>query len=290
MTTIEQAVEVHVPLAEAYNQWTRFEDFPKFMEGVEEVRQLDDTHLHWVAEVGGRRHEWDAVVTEQKPDERVAWKNTDGKENAGVVTFHRIDDTTTRLMVQLDYLPEGIIEKLGDAIGAPERRIKGDLERFKELVESRPVPADGWRGEVPSFRGAVTPFRLRGPATGGSSPLCPGHAPRRGPGLLRPHAARAADGADPSSGQARPRPPRGGCGPHRGPALGGLVLLLGLELVLLCDQGLDAGQDRLIVHGANLATRRPAPQGPGKYSRAPPGRAVRPSSRRAPSSASRPRA
>ncbi len=148
MSTIEQSVEVQVPLSTAYNQWTQFEEFPKFMEGVEEVRQLDDTHLHWVAEFGGRRHEWDAEVTEQKPDERVAWRNTDGKDNAGVVTFHRIGDDTTRVMVQMDYVPEGVIEKVGDAIGAPDRRVKGDLERFKELVESRGQETGAWRGEV----------------------------------------------------------------------------------------------------------------------------------------------
>jgi len=149
MSTIEQSVEVHVPLSAAYNQWTQFEEFPSFMDGVKEVRQLDDTHLHWVAELAGKQYEWDAEVTEQKADERVAWRNTDGKENAGVVTFHRIDESTTRMMVQLDYMPEGVLEKLGDMIGAPERRISGDLERFKELVEARGYESGAWRGEVP---------------------------------------------------------------------------------------------------------------------------------------------
>jgi len=148
MATIEQSVEVHVPLSTAYNQWTQFEEFPQFMEGIEEIRQLDATHLHWVAEFGGRRHEWDAEVTEQKPDERVAWRNTDGKDNAGVVTFHRIDDGTTRIMVQMDYVPEGVVEKVGDALGAPDRRVKGDLERFKEMIESRGGETGAWRGEV----------------------------------------------------------------------------------------------------------------------------------------------
>jgi uncharacterized membrane protein len=148
MSTIEQSIEVEAPLDRVYNQWTQFEDFPRFMEGVEEIRQLDDTHLHWVAEFGGSRHEWDAEITEQKPDERVAWRNTDGKDNAGVVTFHRLDDDHTRVMVQMDFVPEGIKEKLGAAIGAPDRRVQGDLERFKELVESRGGTSDGWRGEV----------------------------------------------------------------------------------------------------------------------------------------------
>jgi uncharacterized membrane protein len=148
MSTIEQSVEVEAPLSSVYNQWTQFEEFPRFMQGVEEVRQLDDTHLHWVAEFGGSRHEWDAEITEQKPDERVAWRNTDGMDNAGVVTFHRLDDARTRVMVQMDFVPEGIKEKLGDALGAPERRVKGDLERFKELIESRGAETGGWRGEV----------------------------------------------------------------------------------------------------------------------------------------------
>jgi uncharacterized membrane protein len=148
MSTIEQSIEVEAPLDRVYNQWTQFEDFPRFMEGVEEIRQLDDTHLHWVAEFGGSRHEWDAEITEQKPDERVAWRNTDGKDNAGVVTFHRLDDDHTRVMVQMDFVPEGIKEKLGAAIGAPDRRVQGDLERFKELVESHGGTSDGWRGEV----------------------------------------------------------------------------------------------------------------------------------------------
>ena len=149
MSTIEQSIELDVPVETAYNQWTQFEEFPQFMEGVEEIRQIDDTHLHWVAEFGGTRHEWDAVITEQLPDERVAWRNTDGKENAGVVTFHKLDDAHSKVMVQMDFVPEGIKEKLGDAIGAPDRRVKGDLKRFKELIESRGAASGGWRGEVP---------------------------------------------------------------------------------------------------------------------------------------------
>ncbi len=148
MATVEESIEVAVPLRTAYDQWTHFETFPSFMDGIKEVRQLDSTHLHWVAELGGRRHEWDAEVTEQKPDERIAWRNTDGKENAGVVTFHRIDDTHTKLMVQLDFVPEGILEKIGDALGAADRRVEGDLRRFKELVETRGQAGGGWRGEV----------------------------------------------------------------------------------------------------------------------------------------------
>jgi uncharacterized membrane protein len=149
MATIEESVEVEAPLRAVYDQWTQFEEFPRFMEGVEEVRQLDNTHVHWVAELGGSRHEWDAEITEQLPDERVAWRNTDGKENAGVVTFHKLDDERSRVMVQMDWVPEGIKEKLGDALGISDRRVMGDLERFKELIESRGRESGAWRGEVP---------------------------------------------------------------------------------------------------------------------------------------------
>ena len=148
MSTIEQSIDVGAPLRTVYDQWTQFEEFPQFMDGVEEVRQIDDTHVHWVAAFGGSRHEW-AEITEQKPDERVAWRNTDGKDNAGVVTFHKLDDGRSRVMVQMDFVPEGIKEKIGDAIGAPDRRVKGDLQRFKELIESRGRESGAWRGEVP---------------------------------------------------------------------------------------------------------------------------------------------
>jgi uncharacterized membrane protein len=148
VSAIEESIRVQAPLQAVYNQWTQFEDFPKFMEGIKQVRQIDDTHLHWVAAFGGQEHEWDAEVTEQKPDERVAWRNTDGKENAGVVTFHRISDAETQVMVQMDFVPEGIIEKLGNAIGAPDRRVKGDLERFRDLVQDAGQRPEGWREEV----------------------------------------------------------------------------------------------------------------------------------------------
>ena len=149
MSTIEESIDVAVPVRTAYNQWTQFEEFPRFMEGVDEIRQLDDTHVHWVASIGGTRHEWDAEIVEQHPDERVAWRNVDGKDNAGVVTFHRLGDGQTRVMVQLDWVPEGVKEKLGDALGASDRRVRGDLERFKELVEQQGAASGGWRGDVP---------------------------------------------------------------------------------------------------------------------------------------------
>jgi uncharacterized membrane protein len=148
-STIEQSIEVDVPIDRAYNQWTQFEEFPQFMEGIDSIQQLDDRRLHWVASFGGEQHEWDAEIVEQAPEERVAWRNTDGKDNAGAVTFHKIDDDTTRVMVQMDWAPEGIKEKVGAALGADDRRVKGDLERFKEFIEGRGSESGAWRGEVP---------------------------------------------------------------------------------------------------------------------------------------------
>ena len=148
MPTVEQSIEVDVPVSTAYNPWTQFEEFPKFMNGVEKVRQVDDTHLHWVAEIGGHREAWDAEITEQHPDERIAWKATSGKNNAGVVTFHRLDNERSKIMLQLDWESEGMIEKLGSAIGQDDRQVKGDLERFKKLIESRGAETGEWRGEV----------------------------------------------------------------------------------------------------------------------------------------------
>ena len=148
MATIEESIDVGVPVETAYNQWTQFETFPEFMEGIEQVQQLDDTHLHWVADVGGNREEWDAEITEQRPDERIAWHATSGKGNAGVVTFHRLDEQKTRVMVQLDWEPEGVTEQIGSALGMDSRRVQGDLQRFKDLIEARGVESGAWRGEV----------------------------------------------------------------------------------------------------------------------------------------------
>jgi uncharacterized membrane protein len=156
MGSVEQSIEVQVPVSTAYNQWTQFEEFPRFMEGVERVEQLDDTHLHWRASVGGHTEEWDAKITEQIPDERVAWTSTDGKGNGGVVTFHRLNDDTTKVMVQLDYETDGLLEKAADVIGLPERRVKADLERFRELIETRGRETGAWRGEVRHSDDATT--------------------------------------------------------------------------------------------------------------------------------------
>ena len=148
MANVTDSIDVKVPVSTAYNQWTQFESFPQFMEGVESVTQVDDTHLHWKAEVGGKDKEWDAEITEQRPDERVAWRATSGAENAGVVTFHRIDDETTRVTLQMDVEPEGLVENVGTGLGFLDRRVKGDLERFKEFIESRGGETGAWRGEV----------------------------------------------------------------------------------------------------------------------------------------------
>jgi uncharacterized membrane protein len=148
VASITESVDVNVPVSTAYNQWTQFEEFPKFMEGVESVTQIDDTHLRWVVEVGGKREEWVAEITEQRPDERVAWKAVEGHGNSGVVTFHRLGDNQTRITVQIEHEAEGLVESLGAALGADSRRVKGDLDRFKELVESRGVETGAWRGEV----------------------------------------------------------------------------------------------------------------------------------------------
>jgi uncharacterized membrane protein len=147
-TTVEESIDVNVPVRTAYDQWTQFETFPQFMEGVESVRQLDDTHLHWEADITGVTRQWDAEITEQTPDQRVAWRATEGAENAGVVTFHRVDDGVTRVMLQLEFEPEGVVEQAGDALGFVKRRATGDLGRFKEFIEARGAETGAWRGEV----------------------------------------------------------------------------------------------------------------------------------------------
>ena len=148
MSNIEQSIEVGVPVRTAYNQWTQFEEFPRFMEGINEVKQLDDSTLHWKAEIAGQEREWDAKITEQTPDQRIAWTDIGGATNAGVVTFHKIDDSTTKVMLQIDFEPDGPLEKVGDVLGFVQGRAKGDLGRFKEFIESRGSETGAWRGEV----------------------------------------------------------------------------------------------------------------------------------------------
>ena len=129
MEHIEKSIEVHVPISVAYNQWTQFEAFPQFMEGIREVRQIDDRHVHWVAEIGGKHKEWDAEITEQVPDRRIAWRSMGGARNDGVVQFNPVSEGDTRITLHMDYDPEGVIENLGDFIGATSRRVEGDMKR-----------------------------------------------------------------------------------------------------------------------------------------------------------------
>jgi uncharacterized membrane protein len=148
MSQIIETIDVDVPVRVAYNQWTQFESFPKFMEAVQKVEQLDDTTLRWTAQIAGVTKTWTAKITEQEPDQRIAWTSIEGARNGGVVTFHRIDDHKTRITLQLDVEPEGPVEKVGDALGVVERQAKQDLKRFKEFIESQGVATGAWRGEV----------------------------------------------------------------------------------------------------------------------------------------------
>jgi len=148
MANYEHSIDVNVPVSTAYNQWTQFETFPQFMEGIESVQQVNDTELLWHAEIAGVDQKWRAVITEQTPDHRVAWTSTSGAENAGAVTFHKINDNTTRVMLQITYDPQGFIENVGAALGIVEARMKGDLERFKEFIEKRGEETGAWRGVV----------------------------------------------------------------------------------------------------------------------------------------------
>lgn len=147
MSTIEKSIDVAVPVHAAYDQWTQFETFPEFMEGVEQVRQIDDTHLHWTAEIGGITREWDAEIIDQTTDERVTWHSTDGTTNRGTVSFAP-EAPGTRVTLRLEFEPEGIVEHVGDVLGVVERRAQGDLERFKAFIEEGGSQAGGWRDAV----------------------------------------------------------------------------------------------------------------------------------------------
>ena len=148
MASVTESIDVEVPVHTAYNQWTQFESFPQFMSGVESVTQQDDTHTHWKTKIGGVEREFDAEITEQHPDERVAWKSTDGTTHAGVVTFHRLSDAETRVTVQLEWEPEGLTEKAGAVIGLDDHQVKSDLDRFKKFIENRGKETGAWRGDV----------------------------------------------------------------------------------------------------------------------------------------------
>lgn len=167
-SSIEETIEVNVPLSTAYNQWTQFEEFPKFMHGVEEVRQLDDTHLHWRARIAGKEEHWHSEITSQVPDKRIAWRSTSGPSNSGVVSFERITDDRTRITFRMEYVPPGWLEKIGDALGLVKSEASGNLSRFAEFIEKRHRETGAWRGTV-SAGTAVGGGSGSGGATGSSS-------------------------------------------------------------------------------------------------------------------------
>lgn len=168
MATIEKSIEIEAPVSSVYNQWTRFEQFPQFMENVVEVRQLDDRRLHWVAEIGGKQEEWDAEIVEQVPDRVIAWHAIGGKENAGRVEFAEEGRGATRVTLRMDYEPEGIMEKAGSMLGMDSMHVENDLERFKDMIENGDATGPGWRGEVHGDR--IDDSRMPGgPLPGGTT-------------------------------------------------------------------------------------------------------------------------
>jgi uncharacterized membrane protein len=151
MESLEESIEVNVPLRAVYDQWTQFEEFPRFMEGVESVTQVDDEHVHWVVQVAGRTKEWDAEITRQVPDEEIAWVGLGDPDNRGRVVFEDILSDVpprTKVTMMIDYEPAGAVEQVADALGVVRRRVQGDLMRFKEFIEQRGTETGGWRGEI----------------------------------------------------------------------------------------------------------------------------------------------
>src|SRR4051794_21806392 len=149
MSSVTESVDVEAPITQVYNQWTQFETFPEFMSGVQSITQLDDRHLHWKIKVAGVEREFDAEVTEQHPEERVAWKSTDGTSHAGVVTFHKLDQNHTKVTVQLDWDPDTLMEKAGAVVNVDDMQVSRDLDRFKKFIEQAPSETGAWRGDVP---------------------------------------------------------------------------------------------------------------------------------------------
>ncbi|MFC7385746.1 SRPBCC family protein [Sphaerisporangium rhizosphaerae] len=195
MSTIEHSVDVAVPVRTAYNQWTQFESFPEFMEGVESVKQIDDTRLAWSVQVAGVHREFEAEITEQRPDEVVAWRSMDEPRQGGVVTFQPLDAESTRVMLRMDFEPEGVVETVGDKLQLVRMRVHGDLERFKQFIESRGRETGGWRGEVPSPIGGDSAAAAR---TAPDADVMPSTGTTAGPGVTP--AAGTATGADPVAG------------------------------------------------------------------------------------------
>ena len=149
MSTVTESVEVDVPVHVAYNQWTQFEEFPEFMSGVERVDQLDDTHLHWVASIAGVTREWNATITAQEPDRRVAWENIDGATNSGSVTFRSTGASSATVTLEMDFEPDGALENIGDKLGIVGAQVRADLRSFREFITARGTATGGWRGGVP---------------------------------------------------------------------------------------------------------------------------------------------
>jgi len=152
MTHISERIEIDVPVRVAYDQWTQFESFPKFMAGVEQVKQIDDRTLEWSAEIAGRHKTWRAEILEQRPDELIRWRSTEGARNDGVVRFDKLGGNRTQVTLELDVEPDGPLETAGAALGIVERRVKGDLERFKTFIAERQAPTGAWRGTVDDGR------------------------------------------------------------------------------------------------------------------------------------------
>ncbi|MEO3867541.1 SRPBCC family protein [Nonomuraea sp. B12E4] len=186
MTTIEHSEEVEVPVRVAYDQWTQFESYPEFMEGVESVKRLSDTRTAWVAEIAGVRREFEADITEQHPDDRVAWRSTGKPHQAGVVMFHRLGDSATKVTLRMEYDPEGFVETAGDWLQLVRMRIVDDMKRFKAFVEARGRQTGGWRGDVPGPHEPGSTYGEPGPippgtAGGGDSAPPGGTLPPPGP-------------------------------------------------------------------------------------------------------------
>jgi uncharacterized membrane protein len=191
MDHVEKCIEVNAPLSMVYNQWTQFEEFPKFMQGVEEVKQLDEKRLRWRAEIGGKVVEWDAEIFEQIPDRRVAWRSTSGPLNSGMVNFESLGPNQTKIWLKMNYRPEGAMEKIGSALGVVSQRVEGDLERFKEFIEDRGSETGAWRGQiegrkVESDRNTVGPADTT-PRSSRQSPSTDIPTPLRSAGPLQNH-------------------------------------------------------------------------------------------------------
>lgn len=237
-TRVEKSVMVNVPISRAYNQWTQFEDFPQFMDGVQSVTQLDDTRLAWVAEIAGVRRQWEARILEQVPDHKVAWAASEGATNAGVVTFEDVGGDQTKVTLVLEYEPEGLVEKVGDSLGVVERQAEGDLERFKAFIEAEGYASGAWRGSVGTPGAAGTPSVQDAAASRGDSGRA-GVSPKAVAAGLGVAAGAAAAVAASKSASA-PERPSGEASTQPPAAASGVPRVEG-ETHVLSDEEIDAG-------------------------------------------------